>query len=254
MTSAAIHVAQVPESGWPCPLPPPLGCNLSTNRKRKPKWRRCVAASIAVGPAAILTGSRTRPSDWGSNARLGLVEDRRNNRRLATFTCTLCVLQLSVFSRFGGCHLSPFHPACVLQLSVLLIVKSCTLCTILQPILWQGVRVATVGEQTHSIVIAHIPSRSRCGWSSLVAAPGPHWVLQIWRLSPFTLPEVKPPTKVQARLQHSRRQGKCALILYWTVLFGDAWTHTLVYSGVLLHERLVGYRRQEEGWQSSHLY
>jgi len=41
--------------------------------------------------------------------------------------------------------------------------------------LWQGVRVATVGEQTHSIVIAHIPSRSRCGWSSLVAAPGPRW-------------------------------------------------------------------------------
>ena len=100
MTSASIHVAQVPESGWPCPLPPPLGCNLSTNRKRKPKWRRCVAASIAVGPSAILTGSRTRPSDWGSNARFGPVEDRRNNRRLATFTCT--------FSRFGGCHLSPF--------------------------------------------------------------------------------------------------------------------------------------------------
>src|SRR5271157_3535215 len=30
--------------GWPLPLPPPIGCNLSTNRKRKPKWRRCVAA------------------------------------------------------------------------------------------------------------------------------------------------------------------------------------------------------------------
>src|SRR5208337_2754338 len=57
---------------------------------------------------------------------------------------------------------------------------SCTLCTILQPILWQGVRVATVGEQTHSIVIAHIPSRSRCGWSSLVAAPGPRWEA-VWR-------------------------------------------------------------------------
>src|SRR5208337_2414114 len=25
----AIHVSQVPESGRPCPLPPPLGCNLS---------------------------------------------------------------------------------------------------------------------------------------------------------------------------------------------------------------------------------
>ena len=100
MTSGAIHVAQVPESGWPCPLPPPLGCNLSTNRKRKPKWRRCVAASIVVGPSAILTGSRTRPSDWGSNARFGPVEDQRNNRRLATFTCTLCVLQIWWLSPF----------------------------------------------------------------------------------------------------------------------------------------------------------
>ena len=99
MTSGAIHVAQVPESGWPCPLPPPLGCNLSTNRKRKPKWRRCVAASIAVGPSAILTGSRTRPSDCGSNARFGPVEDRRNNRRLATVTCTLCTTNLKNFVR-----------------------------------------------------------------------------------------------------------------------------------------------------------
>jgi len=86
MTLGAIHVSQVPESGRPRPLPPPIGRNLSTNRKRKPKWRRCVAASIAVGPSAILTGSRTRPSDWGSNARFSPVEDRRNNRRLATFT------------------------------------------------------------------------------------------------------------------------------------------------------------------------
>ena len=106
MTSGAIHVAQVPESGWPCPLPPPLGCNLSTNRKRKPKWRRCVAASIAVGPSAILTGSRTRPSDWGANARFGLVEDRRNNRRLAPFTCTPCVLQIWLSPFSSGCHLS----------------------------------------------------------------------------------------------------------------------------------------------------
>ncbi len=73
---------------------PPIGCNLSTNRKRKPNWRRCVAASIAVGPSAILTGSRTRPSDWGWNRRFGPVGDRRNNRRLATVTCTLCVLQI----------------------------------------------------------------------------------------------------------------------------------------------------------------
>jgi hypothetical protein len=47
-----------------------------------------------VGPSAIRTGSRTRPSDWGSNARFGPVEDRRNHRRLSTFTCTLCVLQI----------------------------------------------------------------------------------------------------------------------------------------------------------------
>jgi len=70
---------------------PPIGCKLSTNRKRKPKWRRCVVACIAVGPSAILTGSRTRPSDWGWNRRFGPMEDRRNNRRLATVT--------------GGCHL-----------------------------------------------------------------------------------------------------------------------------------------------------
>jgi len=63
---------------------PPIGCKLSTNRKRK--WRRCVAASIAVGPSAILTGSRTRPSDWGWNGRFGPVEGRRDNRRLATVT------------------------------------------------------------------------------------------------------------------------------------------------------------------------
>ena len=56
MISGAIHVSEVPESGWPRPLPPPIGCNLSTNRKRKPKWRRCVAASIAVGPSAIQLG------------------------------------------------------------------------------------------------------------------------------------------------------------------------------------------------------
>ena len=76
---------------------PPIGCKLSTNRKRKPKWRRCVAASTAVGPSAILTGSRTRPSDWGWNRRFGPVEDRRNNRRLATVTggCLLFFLLYS---------------------------------------------------------------------------------------------------------------------------------------------------------------
>jgi REP element-mobilizing transposase RayT len=64
----------------------PIGCNLSTSRKRKPKWRRCGAPSIAVGPSAIPTGSQTRPSDWGWKGRFGPVEDRRNNHRLATVT------------------------------------------------------------------------------------------------------------------------------------------------------------------------
>src|SRR5208282_1278246 len=86
-------------------LAPPIGCKLSTNRKRKPKWRRCAAASIAVGPSAILTGSRTRPSDWGWNGRFGPVEDRRNNHRLATVTggsllFFLCILQIWWLSPF----------------------------------------------------------------------------------------------------------------------------------------------------------
>src|SRR5208337_529362 len=72
----------------------PIGCNLSTNRKRKPKWPRCVAASVAVGPLAILTGSGTRPSDWGWNRRFGPVEGRRNNYRLVTVTCIIWILQI----------------------------------------------------------------------------------------------------------------------------------------------------------------
>src|SRR5271157_3893690 len=105
MTLGAIQVSQVPESGWPRPLPPPIGCNLSTNRRRKPKWRPCVAASIAVGPSAMLTGSWTRPSDWGWNRRFGPVEDRRNIHRLATVTggsllFVLCILQIWWLSPF----------------------------------------------------------------------------------------------------------------------------------------------------------
>ncbi len=57
----------------------------------------------------IRTGSRTRPSDWGSIARFGPVEDRRNNRRLATFTRALCVLQIWWLSPFST-RLSPFRP------------------------------------------------------------------------------------------------------------------------------------------------
>src|SRR5271165_50859 len=106
MTSGAIHVAQVPESGWPRPLPPPIGCNLSTNRKRKPKWRRCVAASIAVGPSAILTGSRTRPSDWGFECTVR----PRGRPKKQSYSChvylyslcsaALCVLQIWWLSPF----------------------------------------------------------------------------------------------------------------------------------------------------------
>ncbi len=65
----------------------------------------CVAASIAVGLSAILTGSRTRPSDRGSNARFGPVEDQR-------------LLVLSLFSRSDSpdlvavtFHLPPFTSA-----------------------------------------------------------------------------------------------------------------------------------------------
>jgi hypothetical protein len=101
MTLGAIHISQVPESGWPRPLPPPIGCNLSTNRKRKPKGRRCVAASIAVGPSAIPTGSQTRPSDWGWNGRFGPVEGRRNSRRLVTVTCIIWILQIWVAVTFA---------------------------------------------------------------------------------------------------------------------------------------------------------
>src|SRR5208282_1718968 len=64
-------------------------CKLSTNCKRKTKWRRCVASSIAVGPSAILIGSRTRPSDWAWNRRFGPVEDRRINHRLVIVTCII---------------------------------------------------------------------------------------------------------------------------------------------------------------------
>src|SRR5271157_3954893 len=110
MTLGAIHVSQVPQSGWPRPLPTPIGCNLSTNRKRKPKWRRCVAASIAVGPSAILTGSRTPPSDWGSNARFGPVEHRRNNRRLATVTGRCLLFFLLYSPNLVAVSLSFFSP------------------------------------------------------------------------------------------------------------------------------------------------
>ena len=146
VTLGAIHVSQVPESGWPISLPlafqgahrlsasqrwaegkrqkvrvksgkwvlnafrhlkrghllpftfqaPRAGASGNETRfasVRNPK-SKIENPKSCVGPSAILTGPRTRPSDWGSNARFGPVEDRRNNRRHATFTCTLCVLQI----------------------------------------------------------------------------------------------------------------------------------------------------------------
>jgi len=130
MTLGAIHVPQAPGSGWPrrlrslpaqalramrhvsfafCLLPfafyllPFAFQGVLSVRNPKSKIEN---PKSCVGPSAILTGSRTRPSDWGSNPRFGPVEDRRNYRRLATFTCTLCVLQIW-FSRSGGWHVSP---------------------------------------------------------------------------------------------------------------------------------------------------
>jgi hypothetical protein len=70
------------------PLSPRAGASGNETRVasvRNPK-SKIENPNSCVGPSAILTGSRTRPSDWGSNARFGPEEDRRNNRRLATFT------------------------------------------------------------------------------------------------------------------------------------------------------------------------
>ena len=86
-----------------------------------------------LGPSAILTGSRTRPSDWGWNGRFGPMEDRRINDRLATVYLyyldypdlvavtfhpshsylyyldypDLAAVTFHLHFRFGGCHLSP---------------------------------------------------------------------------------------------------------------------------------------------------
>ena len=120
MTLGAIHVSQVPGSGWPGPLRYALsraGASamrlvLLQSAIQNPKIEN---PKSCVGPSAILTRSRTRPSDWGSNARFGPVEVRRNNRRPATFTYTPCVLQIWWLSPF---HLSPPFTCtpCVLQI------------------------------------------------------------------------------------------------------------------------------------------
>src|SRR5208337_5500786 len=94
MTLGAIHVSQVPESGWPLALltrnpSPRAGASGNETRVasvRNPK-SRIENPKSCVGPSAIPTGSRTRPSDWGRNGRFGLVEDRRNNHK----ACQSCL-------------------------------------------------------------------------------------------------------------------------------------------------------------------
>ena len=120
------RMTKMSPAGYPAFLQYPhsgRNSNLSTNRKRKPKWPRCVAAPIAVGPWAILTGSRTRPSDWGWNRRFGPVEGRRNNHRLVTVTCIIWILQIwwlssSPLSHLHRCPISihgPDRPAPYVQ-------------------------------------------------------------------------------------------------------------------------------------------
>src|SRR5271157_81074 len=158
-------------------LAPAIGCKLSTNRKRKPKWRRCVAASIAVGPSAILTGSRTRPSDWGSNARFGPVEDRRNNRRLATVTCIPCVLQIWWLSPFTFLVAVTFH------LSLAILTRSRT-----RPSDWgSNARFGPVEDRRNNRRLAPFTC-TLC-------------VLQIWWLSPFT--RLSPPISAAGKISGS---------------------------------------------------
>src|SRR5271157_31501 len=72
-------------------------------------------------PSTILTGSRTRPGDWGWNGRFGPLEDRRNNRRLVTvaggcllvFLSDLVAVTCRPSSRFGGRHLSSLEQTIV---------------------------------------------------------------------------------------------------------------------------------------------
>ena len=58
--------------------------------------RCCVNRGRPFGDPDWVTDTAKRSR--GSNARFGPVEDRRNNRRLATFTCTLQIWWLSPFT------------------------------------------------------------------------------------------------------------------------------------------------------------
>ena len=102
MTSGAIHVAQVPESGWPCPLPPPLGCNLSTNT---------TANGSRSGGVALLRPSRSalRRSELGHGHGQAIGAGMHGSapwKIEETIVGLPRLLVLPVFSRFGGRHLS----------------------------------------------------------------------------------------------------------------------------------------------------
>src|SRR5208282_2753559 len=112
---------------WVAPSAPPTDWLQLVNQPQTEAEVAALRCCVNRGRpfAAILTGSRTRPSDWGWNRRFGPVEDRRNNPRLATvtggcsfsFSCILQIWWLSPFL-FGGCLLSfslmgrKYHRAC----------------------------------------------------------------------------------------------------------------------------------------------
>ena len=81
-------------------LAPPIGCGLSTNRKRQPKWRRCVAASIAVGPSAILTGHGHGQAIGAGIDDSAPWKTEETVTRLATVTSILQIWWLSPFAPF----------------------------------------------------------------------------------------------------------------------------------------------------------
>ncbi len=67
-------------STWPLPRPTDW-LQIVNQPQTEAEVAALRAASSAVGPSAIPTGSRTRPSDWGWNGRFGLEEGRRNNHK-----------------------------------------------------------------------------------------------------------------------------------------------------------------------------
>src|SRR5271157_4670036 len=86
---------------WVAPSAPPTDwlqlANQPQTEAEVAALRCCVNRGRPVGDPNWVTDTAER---LGSNARFGPVEDRRNNCRLATFTCTLCVLQIWWLSSF----------------------------------------------------------------------------------------------------------------------------------------------------------